>query len=112
MRTPERRLAGASAADRPAGAGAGRQAWQAAAAGPQGAASATGQRQPATGQQGAAWPTAGQQGAPGGAAAGRSPSARLRIASGGPQQGRRGHSAGRALRASQGLLGAAAVGRQ
>ena len=46
-----------------------------------------------------------------GAAAGRSPSDPLRIASGGPQWDRRGHSAGRARRASQGLSGAATVGR-
>ena len=71
----------------------GRQAWQGRA----------GQGQ----QQGRAGPTAGPQGAHGAQQQGRSASAPLRIASGGPQQGRRGNSAGRARRASQGLSGAA-----
>ena len=103
MRTPEHRLAGVNATDQAGRGGRRASGLTGRSRGHrQAAAGAQGGRPSATGQQGTAWPTAGQHGARKGAAAGRGPSAPLRIASGGPQQGGRG---GRAGRVAAGLSG-------
>ena len=78
---------------------------------PQGAAGLAGQGRAAAGHRAAGRGMAHSRAPTGAQQQGRGLSAPLRIASGGPQQGGRGNSAGKGRRASQGLSGAAG-GRQ